>query len=249
MSQVLVFKFWGSIASSASLGRCRSQLKSRWSSSVACPKVAVSEENEDSQEQRTLEEPHVIFQRWLMSAQEQAPQVRPRLACMATVDMAGPVTRLTNIEDVSAKGITFFTTLGSRQAGEISQNPHVSLHFNWAPLMRSVRIAGTAYQLNTAQALDQFRRYPRQVQLSITHGPRYAAADFQARSGFFQKIVQQLTTWFGRPPEEIAMPANWGGYLLAPSLFEFGTLYGTGKKRLRFRKCIEMPRVSPCSHL
>ncbi|KAH8294902.1 hypothetical protein KR018_004266, partial [Drosophila ironensis] len=196
------------------------------------------------QERPTIEEPHVIFHRWLKSAQKQAPLVRPHLACMATVDMAGePVTRLITVESVSAHGITFFTTLCSRQAGEISQNPNVSLHFNWAPLMRSVRIAGTAFQLTRAQVLDQFCRYPRHVQLSIIHGPRYAAADWQARSGILRRIIRRVAAWVGRVPEEIPMPANWGGFLLAPTLFEFGMPgEGSVRKRVRFRRCSNIPR-------
>ncbi|XP_043653561.1 pyridoxine/pyridoxamine 5'-phosphate oxidase isoform X2 [Drosophila teissieri] len=188
---------------------------------------------------------HVSHQNWLLTAQKEAPQVRPRLACMATVDKSGePVTRLTNIEEVNANGITFFTTLGSRQAGEISANPHVSLHFNWAPLMRSVRIAGSAQQLTEEQTREQFRRFPRHIQMSITHGPRFAAADWQSRSGFFARIGERLNTWLGKEPEQIHMPHNWGGFLLTPSLFEFGMLSGekAGRTRVRFRRCLEMPR-------
>ncbi|KAH8329806.1 hypothetical protein KR074_011571 [Drosophila pseudoananassae] len=239
MSSFLLQKFWGTLATTESLYRIFPQVNSRWS-----PPNSHDAHTLAAQDQRTIEEPYIIFQRWLISAQKQAPQVRPRLACMATVDKAGePVTRLTSIEDVSANGITFFTTLGSRQAGEISQNPHVSLHFNWAPLMRSVRIAGTAYKLTDAQAIDQFRRYSRHMQLSITHGPRYAARYSQARSGFFQRIVERLSSWFGKVPEEIPMPTNWGGFLLAPSLFEFGMMgEQQGRKRLRFRRCLNLPR-------
>jgi len=128
MSTVLAQKLWCTLWSAGSLGRF-AQHMSNAAHQVSCI---------GSEEQRVYEEPHVIFQNWLMAAQKEAPQVRPRLACMATVDKSGePVTRLTSIEEVNSHGITFFTTLGSRQAGEISANPHVSLHFNWAPLMRS----------------------------------------------------------------------------------------------------------------
>ncbi|XP_017081992.1 pyridoxine/pyridoxamine 5'-phosphate oxidase [Drosophila eugracilis] len=235
MSSVLVQKLWFSFWSPGSMSRLRQQV---------CH-VSQQANTIVSEEHRVYEEPYVIFQNWLMAAQKEAPQVRPRLACMATVDKAGePVTRLTSIEEVSANGITFFTTLGSRQAGEISTNPHVSLHFNWAPLMRSVRIAGSAQQLTEEQALDQFRRFPRQVQMCITHGPRYAAADWQSRSGFFARIVHRLNSWLGKHPEEIEMPKNWGGYILTPTLFEFGMLSGekAGRTRVRFRRCLEMPR-------
>jgi len=236
MSTVLAQKLWCTLWSAGSLGRF-AQHMSNAAHQVSCI---------GSEEQRVYEEPHVIFQNWLMAAQKEAPQVRPRLACMATVDKSGePVTRLTSIEEVNSHGITFFTTLGSRQAGEISANPHVSLHFNWAPLMRSVRIAGSAHQLTEEQVRDQFRRFPRHVQMSITHGPRYAAAEWQSRSGFFARIGQRLNTWLGKQPEEIPMPHNWGGYILTPSLYEFGMLSGekAGRTRVRFRRCLEMPRV------
>ncbi|KAH8385682.1 hypothetical protein KR200_009011 [Drosophila serrata] len=243
MSSVLLNRILSVGGSSGSLSRLWPHVNQK-----SAP-LAIIRENktEACEKQQTFDEPYVIFQSWLIAAQKQAPQVRPRMACMATVDKAGePVTRLTCIEDVTPEGITFFTTLGSRQAGEISANPHVSLQFNWAPLMRSVRISGTAHQLSDAQAIEQFRRYPRHVQMSITHGPRYAAADYRYRSGFFQRITQSLRNLFGKPPEEIPMPVNWGGYLLTPSLFEFGMLSGpkAARTRVRFRRCLEIPRGS-----
>ncbi|KAH8247885.1 hypothetical protein KR038_011347 [Drosophila bunnanda] len=241
MSSVLMNRIWSVGGSSGSLSR----LWPHRNQKNAPLTILRENKTEACEKQQTFDEPYVIFRSWLVAAENQAPQVRPHLACMATVDKAGePVTRLTCIEDVTADGVTFFTTLGSRQAGEISANPHVSLHFNWAPLMRSVRISGTAHQLSDAQAIDQFRRYPRHVQMSICHGPRHADADWRYRSGFFQRIAQRMRNWVGKPPEEVPMPANWGGYLLTPSLFEFGMLSGpkAARTRVRFRRCLELPR-------
>ncbi|KAH8293932.1 hypothetical protein KR054_006741 [Drosophila jambulina] len=242
MSSFLMYRICSVGGSSGSLSRLRPHMNQR---STPPAIVRENQTQADEKQQQIFEEPLVIFQNWLIAAQREAPQVRPRLACMATVDKAGePVTRLTCIEDVTPDGITFFTTLGSRQAGEISANPHVSLQFNWAPLMRTVRISGTAHQMSNAQAMDQFRQYPRHVQMSITHGPRYAAADWHSRNGFFQRITQRLRNLMGKEEAEIPMPANWGGYLLTPSLFEFGMLSGpkAARTRVRFRRCLEVPR-------
>ncbi|EDW81374.1 uncharacterized protein Dwil_GK12025 [Drosophila willistoni] len=200
------------------------------------------------EEHVAIKEPYVILQHWLEFAQTHVPQCSPHLACMATVDKAGqPVTRLTTIEEVNAAGITFFTSLGSRQAGEICSNPHMSLHFNWPVLRRSVRIAGSARQLTSEQVFSQFRRYPRHVQLSISTGSHSRNHDSMPKhwhKKLYARFREYLGSVFGGSPEEIPMPANWGGFLLKPSLYEFGVATGTGEtmERMRFRRCLALPR-------
>ncbi|XP_002019562.2 uncharacterized protein LOC6594707 [Drosophila persimilis] len=197
------------------------------------------------EEHKSVEEPYLIFQQWLAAVQQQVPQLRPRLACMATVDKAGePMTRLTKIEAVNATGITFYTNLGSRQAGEISSNPHVSLHFNWAPLRRSVRIAGSARQVSAEQALQQFRNYPRHVQIYLAYGPQSARAATSGVSGIFHWLADRMGSLFGHQQPPIPMPANWGGFLLTPSLYEFGmdNAGAQGRTCMQFRRCLSMPR-------
>jgi len=208
MSTVLAQKLWCTLWSAGSLGRF-AQHMSNAAHQVSCI---------GSEEQRVYEEPHVIFQNWLMAAQKEAPQVRPRLACMATVDKSGePVTRLTSIEEVNSHGITFFTTLGSRQAGEISANPHVSLHFNWAPpLRRSVRIEGVAEKISVEDSLKYFHQRPRASQIGAAASPQ--SQRIPSRS-YLDDVEAAIKLELG-PDGEVPLP-NWGGYLVRPDLIEF----------------------------
>ncbi|SPP84071.1 blast:Pyridoxine/pyridoxamine 5'-phosphate oxidase [Drosophila guanche] len=236
MTSVVLPKLWESLSSGPLLCSLRQgSLSSGLRRASTLPR----------EERKTIEEPYRIFLQWLAAVQHQVPQLRPRLACMATVDKAGePVTRLTKIDAVNSSGITFYTNLGSRQAGEISSNPHVSLHFNWAPLMRSVRISGTARQLSAEQALHQFHRYPRHVQLCLAYGPQASQAPTSRISGALQWLAERMGSLFGQQHLDIPMPANWGGFLLTPCLYEFGMDKGgpNGRTCMRFRRCLTMPR-------
>ncbi|KAM8704487.1 hypothetical protein ACLKA7_009006 [Drosophila subpalustris] len=204
--------------------------------STAVPQRQCREEN------LAIREPYSILQRWLLLAQQQAPQCKPRVACVATVDAAGqPVTRLTSVEQVNPAGITFYTALGSRQAGEISHNPHVSLHFHWPPLNRSVHISGVASPVCASQAQRQFGRYPRQVQLSM-HGIKLPKLLLGV--SIYDKILQLLAKLFGRQVAQIPAPHNWGGFLLKPTLYEFfdASRGFPNTQCMRFRRCLTLPR-------
>lgn len=194
------------------------------------------------EENLAIREPYSILQRWLLAAQKHAPQCKPRVACVATVDAAGqPVTRLTNVEQINPSGITFYTSLGSRQAGEITTSPHVSLHFHWPQMNRSVHIAGTASPVCGLQAQRQFSRYPRQVQLSM-HGlklPRFILG-----ISIYDKVLQLLVKLFSTQVEQIPTPNNWGGFQLKPALYEFfdSTRGFPDTQCMRFRRCLTLPR-------
>ncbi|XP_034487118.1 pyridoxine/pyridoxamine 5'-phosphate oxidase [Drosophila innubila] len=204
--------------------------------STALPQRKLCEEN------LAIREPYSILHRWLLAAQQQVPQCKPRVACVATVDAAGqPVTRLTNVEQINPSGITFYTALGSRQAGEISNNPHVSLHFHWPQMDRSVHISGIASPVCALQAERQFGKYPRQVQLSM-HGIQLPKLILGI--SIYDKVVKLLIKLFGKQVEEIPAPHNWGGFQLKPTLYEFfdSSRGFQDTQCMRFRRCLTLPR-------
>ncbi|XP_060647350.1 pyridoxine/pyridoxamine 5'-phosphate oxidase [Drosophila nasuta] len=205
------------------------------------PQVRALPESElDVETHQAIREPYSILQSWLFAAQHHTSHCKSRVACLATVDATGqPVTRLTNVEQINPSGITFYTALGSRQAGEISTNPHVSLHFHWPEMERSVHIAGIASRVSALQAQHQFWKYPRHVQLSMS-GIQESNKDVSV----YNKIKQLFSTWFTIEEEPLPAPRNWGGFQLKPTLYEFfDSTRGIPYTRcMRFRRCLAMPR-------
>ncbi|KAH8311002.1 hypothetical protein KR044_003836, partial [Drosophila immigrans] len=191
-------------------------------------------------ESLAIREPYSILLRWLFAAQRQASHYNPRVACVATVDATGqPVTRLTNVEQINLSGITFYTALGSRQAGEISTNPHVSMHFHWPQMERSVHVAGIASPICAFQAQHQFWKYPRHVQLRM-----HDIEEPQQDTTIFSKIKQLFSTWLSIDEEPLPPPRNWGGFQLKPTLYEFfdGSRGIPNTRCMRFRRCLTLPR-------
>ncbi|XP_017953708.1 uncharacterized protein LOC108649194 [Drosophila navojoa] len=186
-----------------------------------------------------IREPYLILHHWLSIAMDMEPQSKARVACLATVDEAGqPVTRMTSVEQINASGLTFYTALGSRLAGEIHANPHVSLQMYWPHLERSVHIAGTVSPVSALQAQLQFARYPREVQLSM-HGIQTRK---RSLLGKIKKCLSLILSEQRLP--KVPVPPNWGGFLLSPTLYEFcRTCPKTqGRHCMRFRRCLTLPR-------
>ncbi|EDW59567.2 pyridoxine/pyridoxamine 5'-phosphate oxidase [Drosophila virilis] len=186
-----------------------------------------------------IREPYAILQHWLTVALNEEPRCEPRMACLATVDMAGqPVTRMTNVEQINAAGLTFYTTLGSRLTGEITHNPHVSLQFFWPHMRRSVHIAGHVSPVCALQAQLQFARYPREVQLSMHGIP-------SRKSGIYGRIMEYFANHFRNDRlQEVPVPRDWGGLLLCPTFYEFSQVdpEAPGRRCMRFRRCLTLPR-------
>lgn len=188
-----------------------------------------------------IREPYLILHHWLSHALEMEPQRNARVACLATVDEAGqPVTRMTSVEQINASGLTFYTALGSRLAGEILSNPHVSLQMYWPHLERSVHIAGTVSPVSALQAQLQFSRYPREMQLSM-HG---IPTRKHSLLGKIKKYLSLIISDHRLP--KVPVPPNWGGFLLTPTLYEFcrTCIKTPGRQCMRFRRCLTLPRVS-----
>lgn len=196
-----------------------------------------------------IREPYTILQQWLEIAERSLPQSKARLACLATVDATGqPVMKLINIEQINASGITFYTALGGRQAGNISCNPHVSLLLQWPHQERSVHLSGMVTPVCAVQAQRRFNRYPHGTKLSL-HGrqmPRRKTHKWFFMGTICERLGDVFAKYSGKQLQNVPMPYNWGGYLLKPHLYEFIDA-GKGDTReqcMRFRRCLTLPRVS-----
>ena len=173
-------------------------------------------------------DPFVLFARWLEEALDAHPGW-PNAMTLATADSQGrPSARTVLLKGVDERGFTFFTNYESRKAHDLAENPHAALVFYWPALERQVRVEGIVKKLKRSESEEYFVTRPL--------GSRLAAwASQQSRVVADREVLEEglieASEMFG---EEVPLPNFWGGYRLAPDMFEF---WKSRKNRLhdRFR--------------
>lgn len=140
----------------------------------------------------------------------------PEAMCLSTVDGAGqPSSRMVLMRGLSQRGLVFYTNYNSLKAHEIRENPQVACHFFWPQLHRQIRIRGVASLLTGQESDAYFASRPRTSQLSA-HASQQS--EVIVDRDFLETRMRQVEN---RYPDEVPRPTNWGGYLVAPSEFEF----------------------------
>jgi len=135
---------------------------------------------------------------------------------LATVNNAGePSTRTVLLKGVDARGFVFYTNYDSRKGRDLAANPNAALTFFWAEDERQVCVRGMVTKLPKEESEAYFKSRPRGSQLG-------AVASHQSQvvpnREVLEKALQEAASRF---PEDVPLPANWGGYVLAPSRMEF----------------------------
>jgi pyridoxamine 5'-phosphate oxidase len=167
-------------------------------------------------EQDLAPDPLVQFQRWFADA-ESAGIVEPNAMVLATADKSGrPSSRLVLLKQVDARGFVFFTNYSSRKGRELTENPHASLTFPWHALERQVCVTGTIIKVSREEAEAYFKLRPRGSRLGANVSRQSeVVASREALERRLSELEQQ------HPGDDIPMPAEWGGYVLAPDEIEF----------------------------
>jgi pyridoxamine 5'-phosphate oxidase len=163
-----------------------------------------------------LPDPIAQFKRWFDEALAVA-LAEPNAMSLATASPAGETTiRTVLLKGYGHDGFVFFTNLQSRKAGQIEQNPHVSLLFPWLPLERQVIINGTAARISMTEVARYFMTRPRESRIAAWVSPQSKVID--ARRMLEAKFEEMLRK-FG--DGEIPVPSFWGGYRVTPRTIEF----------------------------
>jgi pyridoxamine 5'-phosphate oxidase len=160
-------------------------------------------------------DPFVMFQRWYDDAV--AAQIyEPNAMVVASVSTDGrPSARMVLLKGFSPEGWVFFTNLGSRKGTELLANRHCALLFPWHPLERQVRVDGLATELARAEVERYFATRPRSARLG-------AHASHQSRE--VSSRAELDAAWAAADaayPAEVPVPAEWGGFRVAPDAVEF----------------------------
>jgi pyridoxamine 5'-phosphate oxidase len=158
-----------------------------------------------------------LLRKWLANA-EQAGVAEPNAMVVGTVDDQGrPVTRSVLCKSVDDAGITFFTNYDSAKGEEIASTPYVSATFPWFLLGRQVHVRGPVTKVSAEVTADYWRHRPRGSQLGAwaSHQSQPIASR-QALLGQLADVTERFADL-----DEVPVPPNWGGYLIAPEVVEF----------------------------
>jgi len=159
----------------------------------------------------------ILLRTWIEDA-ERAGVAEPNAFVLATVDENGrPMSRSVLCKSVDEDGITFFTNYDSAKGAELAANPYASATFPWYALGRQVHIRGRVSKVTAQATAEYWSKRPRGSQLgawaSAQSRPIASRADLVAK-------LEEVTERFA-DLDEVPVPPNWGGYLLAAAVVEF----------------------------
>jgi pyridoxamine 5'-phosphate oxidase len=158
-----------------------------------------------------------LLRKWLADA-EDAGVAEPNAMVVGTVDAAGrPVTRTVLCKSVDDTGITFFTNYDSAKGEDIASTPYVSATFPWFLLGRQVHVRGPVTKVSADVTADYWRHRPRGSQLGAWASQQ--TRPIASRAALLGQLAD-VTRRFA-DLDEVPVPPNWGGYLVAPEVVEF----------------------------
>lgn len=137
--------------------------------------------------------------------------------CLATVDAARrPSARMVLLRGLDDRGLRFYTSYGSRKAGDLTINPFAAAVLYWPWKDRQVRIEGDVAALSEGESDEYFAGRPRGHQLAAWASEQ--STPLESRAVLVERFAHFEQRFEG---EEIPRPHSWGGYLLTPTYFEF----------------------------
>jgi len=160
--------------------------------------------------------PFAQFERWFKQAEAAVP-ILPNAMTLATATKEGvPSSRVVLLKDFDERGFVFYTNYESHKAGELNENPIASLSFYWAELARQVRITGTVTRTSRSESEAYFHTRPIDSQLGAWASDQSAV--ISSRDVLERRMAELLEKHEGK---QIPLPPYWGGYRVAPFVFEF----------------------------
>jgi pyridoxamine 5'-phosphate oxidase len=155
---------------------------------------------------------HEQLDRWLADA---APVRELNAMVVSTVSDEGrPSSRNVLLKGADARGLVFFTNLGSRKATEALGQSWVGLCLPWVDLERQVLVEGTVSQVSRAESEAYWVTRPRDSQLG-------AWASRQSTVVSRAELEARMAAAAERFPSAVPLPEFWGGLRVAPVAVEF----------------------------
>ncbi|MGN6562180.1 MAG: pyridoxamine 5'-phosphate oxidase [Thermomicrobiales bacterium] len=156
------------------------------------------------------------FEQWLETAiAARLPEANAMTLATATPEGL-PSARTVLLKAFDERGFVFYTNYESQKGQELAANPRAALLFYWAALERQVRVAGTVARVSREESLRYFHSRPAGSQLSALASPQTRPVHDRA---VLEARLHELEQRY--PVGDIPLPDSWGGYRVAPALFEF----------------------------
>jgi len=177
-------------------------------------------------------DPFRQFEKWFQEA-EAAKIPEPNAMTLATATREGrPSARTVLLKGLDGRGFVFYSNYESRKGRELEANPQVTLVFPWIAIERQVLIEGTATKVAREESEAYFHSRPRASQLGAWVAQQSAIITGRAVLEDTMKALEKKYAG-----QEVPLPANWGGWRVAPETVEFWQ----GRRsrlhdRLRFRR-------------
>jgi len=157
-----------------------------------------------------------LFRKWIDDA-ERAGLAEPNAMVLATVARGRPVSRSVLCKSADETGITFFTNYDSAKGDELAATPYASATFPWYQLGRQVHIRGPVSRVDPQVTQDYWSKRPRGSQLGAWAS--HQSHPIASRAALLDQLGK-VTARFA-DTEDVPVPPNWGGYLIAPEVVEF----------------------------
>lgn len=159
----------------------------------------------------------VLFRQWLDDAHA-AGLSEPNAMVVGTVDAEGrPVTRTVLCKSVDEDGISFYTNYDSDKGEQLAIHPYASATFPWYGLGRQIHVRGTVIRVSAEATAAYWSKRPRGSQLGAWASQQSAPiASREALLGRLADVGDRFADL-----NEVPVPPNWGGYLIAPEVVEF----------------------------
>lgn len=167
-------------------------------------------------EQDVDADPIKQFEKWWHQATESGVE-EPNAMTLSTCTRDGkPSARIVLLKEVRRNGFVFFTNYESKKGRQLHDNPYASLVFFWKELERQVRIEGGIEKISAKESDDYFSKRPYESRIGAWSSPQ---SQVIKNRDVLEKNVAHYTEKF--PVQNVPRPANWGGFLVKPSLIEF----------------------------
>jgi pyridoxamine 5'-phosphate oxidase len=158
-----------------------------------------------------------LLRKWIDDA-ERSGVAEPNALVLATVTADGrPASRSVLCKSVDETGITFFTNYDSAKADDLAATAYASATFPWYQLGRQVHIRGPVSKVGSQVTEDYWSKRPRGSQLGAWAS--HQSQPIASRAALLDQLCEVTARFADR--EQVPVPPDWGGYLIAPELVEF----------------------------
>jgi pyridoxamine 5'-phosphate oxidase len=165
-------------------------------------------------ESRAPDDPLTLFRRWYREA-ENAGAPQPEAMTLATSGVSGPSARMVLFKGIKGGAFVFYSNYESRKGRDLATSNRAALVFYWSVTRHQVRVSGSVRKLARAESRAYFKSRPRGAQISALASRQ---SHIVASRAALEHAVADLER---RYPQEVPLPADWGGYAVRPRWMEF----------------------------